>query len=179
SIILHSSCLFVDNDQVVSTSATAVACHSIENPIAVNGNIVHVAIFDGSSGDDDIVNSGAKCVADDFSGSGILYAVAGNSGGGGGDNLVIINKQTGAVQNYGTLHSQGTPIQDMEGLTFYNTTTLYGTTGYEFQGMGTANTLYRINKDNGEVTPVKQLEQNLNGYIPSDFEAVSCFPVCR
>ncbi|MBU4234741.1 MAG: DUF11 domain-containing protein [Proteobacteria bacterium] len=111
--------------------------------------------------------------------NGILYAVAGNSGGGGGDNLVIINKQTGAVQNYGTLHSQGTPIQDMEGLTFYNTTTLYGTTGYEFQGMGTANTLYRINKDNGEVTPVKQLEQNLNGYIPSDFEAVSCFPVCR
>lgn len=111
--------------------------------------------------------------------NGVLYAVAGNSGGGGYDNLIIINKQTGAVQTYRALHSQGQPIQDMEGMTFYNSNTLYGTTGYEFPDLGTSNTLYQINKDTGEATPVSKTGKSFEGYIPHDFEAVSCFPVCR
>jgi hypothetical protein len=67
----------------------------------------------------------------------------------------------------------------MEGLTFYNINTLYGTTGLEFGQEGTANTLYSINKETGEATPINRLGQSFNGYIPKDFEAVSCFPVCR
>jgi uncharacterized repeat protein (TIGR01451 family) len=109
--------------------------------------------------------------------NGIMYGIGGNSSGGGGDKLLIINKQTGTVQHYGTLSNQGSPVQDMEGLTLYNNNVLYGSTGMEFSG--TANTLYRIEKQTGETTPVNQLDQNINGYIPTDFEAISCFPICR
>ncbi len=108
---------------------------------------------------------------------GIMYGIGGNSSGGGGDKLLIINKQTGAVQHYGTLNNQGSPVQDMEGLTLYNNNVLYGSTGMEFGG--TANTLYKIEKQTGATTPVNQLDQNINSYIPTDFEAISCFPICR
>lgn len=139
---------------------------------AFGPGIDYVVIATGPIGDSDI---------DDISidRQGTLYGVAGNSGGGGGDHLVIINKQTGAVQNYGALNYQGNPTQDMEGLTFYNSNTLYGTTGIEFQQEGSANTLYHINKDTGEATPINGLGQGFDGYMPRDFEAVSCFPVCR
>lgn len=114
-----------------------------------------------------------------FNSQGVLFGVAGNSGGGGLDHLVIINKQTGAVESHGALNYNGNPVQDMEGLTYYNSSTLFGTTGTEFQQQGTANTLYIIHKDTGAVSPVSRLEQSFNGYIPKDFEAVSCYPICR
>jgi uncharacterized repeat protein (TIGR01451 family) len=110
---------------------------------------------------------------------GTLYAVAGNSGGGGNDHLVVIDKLTGAITDMGPLHLTNEKIQDMEGLTLYNRSTLYGTTGLEFGSYGTSNTLYKIDKISGETTAVKNLDQDFNGYIPSDFEAISCFPVCK
>ncbi|RTZ94981.1 MAG: hypothetical protein DSY90_14575, partial [Deltaproteobacteria bacterium] len=111
---------------------------------------------------------------------GRLVGIAGNSGGGGHDHLIAIDKQTGDVTDVGALFYQGQnlPIQDMEGLTFYNDTTLFGTTGMEFES-STGNTLYRINKDNGQTQPVIGLDKNFNGLIPRDFEAIDCFPACR
>jgi hypothetical protein len=112
--------------------------------------------------------------------AGVLYGVGGNSSGGGGDNLVVIDKNTGAVKRYVALHFNGLPVQDMEGLTPYSRSALYGTTGIEFSEKRTAETLYRINKVSGESTPVIRLNKVFdNGYVPFDFEAISCFPVCR
>jgi uncharacterized repeat protein (TIGR01451 family) len=110
---------------------------------------------------------------------GTLYAVAGNSGGGGNDHLVVIDKLTGAITDMGPLHLTDNKIQDMEGLTLYNRSTLYGTTGLEFSSYGTSNTLYKIDKISGETTAVKKLDQDFNGYIFNDFEAISCFPICK
>lgn len=64
-------------------------------------------------------------------------------------------------------------------MTLYNTRDLYGTTGLEFGTEYTDNTLYRINKRSGESTPILRLDRNFNGYVPIDFEAITCFPVCR
>jgi hypothetical protein len=152
-----------------------IQINPVTGQIVSNGfgaGVDYVVIATSSIGNSDIDDIA-------FDRNGVLYAIAGNSGGGGGDNLIIINKQTGAVQTHGALHSQGRPIQDMEGLTFYNTNTLYGTTGYEFPELGTSNTLYQINKDTGEATPVSQAGTRIGGYVPYDFEAISCFPVCR
>jgi len=110
---------------------------------------------------------------------GTLLGIAGNSGGGGGDQLIKINKQTGAVGSHGPLNHYGAPIQDMEGLTLYNTKVLYGTTGYEFTSEGTDNILYKINKASGETVPITRLDKDFNGYVPGDFEAITCFPICK
>ncbi len=67
----------------------------------------------------------------------------------------------------------------MEGLTLHNTKVLYGTTGIEFTGEGTENSLYSIDKASGETTRITRLDKDFNGYVPGDFEAISCFPVCK
>ena len=112
--------------------------------------------------------------------AGQLFGIAGNSGGGGNDHLIAIDKHTAAVTDAGALYNQeqNLPIQDMEGLTFYNSRILFGTTGMEFES-STGNTLYRINKDNGRTQPIVELDRNFNGLIPGDFEAIDCFPACR
>jgi len=112
--------------------------------------------------------------------SGRLIAIAGNSSGGGNDHLITIDKRTAAVTDIGPLTNavDGSAIQDMESLTFYNASTLFGTTGVEFMN-SSANSLYRIDKNTGKTTPLIRLDQNFNGYIPGDFEAIDCFPTCR
>jgi len=110
---------------------------------------------------------------------GTLYGIAGNSGGTGDDHLVVINKLTGAVSDKGPLHLANKQIQDMEGLTLHNHKTLFGSTGVEFGSFGTANSLYKIDRATGETTFVSKLDQSFNGYVPQDFEAITCFPVCK
>lgn len=110
--------------------------------------------------------------------NGKIFGVVGNSGGGGGDHLIDINL-IGTTRNHGPLMHNGLPIQDMEGITLYKGKVLYGTTGVEFTSEGTDNTLYKIDKVSGETVGVSRLDRDLNGYIPVDFEAISCFPVCK
>ncbi|MEN8199164.1 MAG: SdrD B-like domain-containing protein, partial [Thermodesulfobacteriota bacterium] len=109
---------------------------------------------------------------------GTIYAVVGTSGGVGNDHLVTINKNTGKITDQGELHLDGNQVHDMEGLTLYNARTLYGTSGIEYSYQGIDNTLYMIKKYTGETTKINRLDQNFNGYIPIDFEAIECFPVC-
>lgn len=59
---------------------------------------------------------------------GLMYAVANN--GGGNDRLIRVDKSTGAVVDVGRLRlADGTTIADMEGFSFSNDGTFYGTTG--------------------------------------------------
>ena len=111
--------------------------------------------------------------------NGTIYGVAGNSGGGGQDRLVIIDRQTGRVRDQGALANGDHPIQDVEGLTLFSLNSLYGVSGFEFSAAGTSATLFRINKNTGESTPVTNLAQDFNGYIPDDFEAITCYPICK
>jgi uncharacterized repeat protein (TIGR01451 family) len=145
------------------------------------GRIIEDAF--GAGVDYVVINTAAEGASDvddiAIDSDGTLFGIAGNSGGGGGDRLVIINKQTGAVGDYGPLNQYGAPIQDMEGLTLYNTRVLYGTTGYEFTSEGTDNILYKIDKASGETVPVTNLGKDFDGYVPKDFEAISCFPICK
>ncbi len=110
---------------------------------------------------------------------GTLFGVVGNSGGGGGDHLIVIDKFTGATSDYGQLVQNGISVQDMESLTLYDPSKLYGATGTEFTARGTANTLYEIDKLSGECRAITRLDKNFDGYIPRDFEAISCFPICK
>lgn len=117
-------------------------------------------------------------IAIDYQGT--LYGVAGNSGGGGGDQGIIIDKKTGAVHiNAPLIDPDGKPTQDMEGFTSYNQIFFYGTTGLEFQEQLTDNSLYKIEKSSGTTEFVICLDQEFEGYIPGDFEAIACFPVCK
>jgi hypothetical protein len=111
-------------------------------------------------------------VADDLAvdSEGNLFGVADS-------HLILINPWTGAVSKYDRLYEQsGRPVQDMEGLSFHTINTLYGTSGVKFEVEGTENSLYRIDKTTGETVPVTRLDKNFDGYIPSDFEAIDCFP---
>ena len=111
---------------------------------------------------------------------GTIYGIAGTSGGGGLNNhLVIIDRMTGAVTDQGPLHFASDQIQDMEGLTLYNNKTLFGTTGTEFVGTNTANSLYKIDKASGVTTFVSRLDKNFDGLVPRDFEAIECLPICK
>lgn len=111
---------------------------------------------------------------------GIVYGFAGNSGGGGKDHAIIINKKTGSVLLDAPLvDSNGNAIQDFEGVTFVRDKTFYGTTGVEFKSKGTHNSLYKISKGSGFVEFISRLDRNINGYVPSDFEAITCYPICE
>ena len=128
-----------------------------------------------------IINSaaiGANDVDDlAFDADGTLFGIAGNSGSG-GDHLVVIDPKTGMVTDYGALFNGETEVQDVEGLTLYNTKYLYGTTGLGFSSQGTDNTLYIIDKKTGQSTPITPLDLDFDGYRARDFEAITCFPVC-
>ncbi len=97
---------------------------------------------------------------------GQMYAVANNSGG--NDRLVKVNKATGVVTDVGLLRlADNTPVEDMEGFSFYNDGTFYGTTG-NAAAAATNNRLWQIDPDTGIVT--------LIGAFTSygDYEAVAC-----
>jgi protocatechuate 3,4-dioxygenase beta subunit len=111
--------------------------------------------------------------------SGDIYGIAGTSGGAGDDHLVLIDSMTGAVTDQGPLHLANDKIQDMEGLTLYNNKTLFGTTGLEFGSQGTSNSLFKVEKDTGVTTFVTRLDKNFGGYVPGDFEAIECLPICK
>jgi hypothetical protein len=112
--------------------------------------------------------------------TGILYAIAANDYGAGGDQRIIIDKETGAVTLIGPLTDpDGMPVQDMEGLTVFNHKYIYGTTGVDSPDTNTSNKLYRIEKSTGKTELVTPLDRTVQGYEPSDIEAVTCFPVCN
>lgn len=110
--------------------------------------------------------------------NGTMYGVVENSGGGGGDLLVVIDKDTGHVTQEKVLRNSDSTIHDMEGLTFYFRSTLYGTTGIEFQEEGNDNSLFTIDAQSGQSSLVTPLDSMINGFNPYDFEAVSC-PICK
>lgn len=146
-----------------------------------NGKIIPEAF--GAGSDYVLINTSMVNASDvddlAIDSQGRLFGVVGISGGGGGDHLVLIDKTTGGVSAYGPLLQQGDPVQDMEGLTLYNARTLYGSTGIEFGAEGTANTLYWIDKATGETRRISRLDKDFNGLVPNDFEAISCFPICK
>jgi uncharacterized repeat protein (TIGR01451 family) len=112
--------------------------------------------------------------------TGILYAIAANDYGEGGDQGIIIDKETGDVTLIGPLTDpDGMPVQDMEGLTVFNHKYIYGTTGVDSPDTNTSNKLYRIEKSTGKTELVTPLDRTVQGYEPSDIEAVTCFPVCN
>ena len=79
---------------------------------------------------------------------GQMYAVANSSGG--NDHLITINKTNGAVTLIGRLRlSNGTSINDVEGFSFFNDGTFYGTTG---NGGSTPNRLWQVDTSTGIMT---------------------------
>jgi hypothetical protein len=112
--------------------------------------------------------------------TGTLYGVAGKGVGGGKDQGIIINKETGSVSVFTPLlDPNGKPVQDMEGFTVYNHEYFYGTTGVSFADLKTNNTLYRIEKSTGTTEAITNLDRTIEGYEPSDIEAITCSPVCK
>ena len=142
-------------------------------PNAFGSGVDYVVIDSASVGSSDVDDIGIDT-------SGNMVAVAGNSSGGGNDHLIGIDKRTGRVTDMGPLYSQenNRPIQDMEGLCFFNQSILLGTTGVAFANE-TSNTLYVINKNSVTGKPILKLNQNFNGYVPSDVEAITCSPERR
>lgn len=101
--------------------------------------------------------------------TGILYGVA-NSGGTGGT-LVVINKQTGAITEIGPLldvDPPNLPVDDMEGLSFFNDGQLYGSTG-DGGLPNNANHLFSVDLTSARATRI--------GAFPrqhGDYEALAC-----
>lgn len=102
--------------------------------------------------------------------TGVLYGLA-NRGGGSGT-LITIDKQTGTVQEVGLLvdaTDPTNPIEEMEGLSFFNDGQLYGSTGDEGLDNNERNHLFHIDVATGKATRV--------GRFPApyaDYEAVAC-----
>ncbi|NOZ49374.1 MAG: hypothetical protein GXP37_04900, partial [Chloroflexi bacterium] len=97
--------------------------------------------------------------------TGVMYGSI-NSGSASADKLVIIDKSTGAVTEVGTINdASGSPIQDMEGLSFFNDGMLYGTTG---KNGPTTNGLYQIDKTTAVATLIGQLTEPLRDFEGSD-----------
>ena len=98
---------------------------------------------------------------------GQMYAVANNNGG--NDRLIRVNKLTGAVTNVGRLRlSNGTFVTDMEGFSFSNDGTFYGTTGANSSILSQRNSLWTIDPATGIST------QKGTFSIGGDYEGVSC-----
>jgi uncharacterized repeat protein (TIGR01451 family) len=91
----------------------------------------------------------------------LLYGVA-NSGGA-GDHLITLDLLTGALTDVGLLTTD-----DMEGLSFFNDGTLYGTTGNQSSAAADQDTLWRINTSNAVATPIATFVDD------GDYEAVAC-----
>jgi hypothetical protein len=102
--------------------------------------------------------------------TGVLYGVA-NPGGGRGT-LIIIDKMTGAVQEVGLLVDAAdpqNPIEEIEGLSFFNDGQLYGSTGDEGLDNNERNHLFHLDVATGKAIRL--------GRFPApyaDFEALAC-----
>ncbi len=127
---------------------------------------------------------GATCVEVDLSGvgqldvddiefgpSGTLYAVVSTSGGA-TDNLVTIDTATGAVTDIGiTELSDGTDVNDFEGLTVTGSGGLLASTGQD----GTViNRLYSIDEATGVVAEIAPLLNTDGMNALSDYEGLAC-----
>ena len=127
--------------------------------------------FDGNGQPDDYVVVAAKAVTglhdiDDLAidpADGQMYGV---NNGGGSDRLVKIDKLTGAVTEVDVFG-----VNDMEGLSFYNDGSLFGTTGTS--GGTNANRLFDISKTSGAATNGRQLG-SLGSLGGADYESASC-----
>lgn len=99
---------------------------------------------------------------------GQMYAVA-NIGGGTADRLIKVNKTNGAVTDVAiiTKSGGGGNVNDMEGFSFYNDGTFYGTTGGNSTN-GNEDSLWQINETTGVATLIGQFS------IDSDYEGVGC-----
>ena len=99
--------------------------------------------------------------------SGLAYATVNN----GGDiqKLVVINRQNGATAEVGQLvrADNGALIFDIEGLSFFNDGSLYGSAGVS--GGGSSNSLYQIDKLTAKATRIGAF-----GSSVVDIEAVGC-----
>lgn len=97
--------------------------------------------------------------------SGRMYGVVNNSGG--NDHLVLINKTTGAVTLVGVLRlADNTPVTDMEGYSYFNDGTFYGTTGNNSVNTAHRDRLWTIDKATGICTLVGPFGSG------ADYEAV-------
>ncbi|MCO5197204.1 MAG: DNRLRE domain-containing protein [Anaerolineae bacterium] len=99
---------------------------------------------------------------------GQMYAVA-NVGGGTSDHLIKVNKTNGSVIDVAAITNSagGGNVNDMEGFSFFNDGTFYGTTGDGSSG-GNEDSLWQIDETTGVATLVGQFS------IDSDYEAVGC-----
>ena len=151
----------------------------IEN--AFGGNIDYVVIGNNSkavswnnSGDLTIDNSWTN--ADDLAidTNGVMYAVANSEGI--EDRIVVIDKTTGVVTDPITIMVNGVPLNDVEGLSYYNDDLFFGTTGIETNTRPgvSKSSLYIIELNPMNSERIISLDQNFNGYVPYDFEAVTC-----
>ncbi|MCO6452946.1 MAG: VWA domain-containing protein, partial [Caldilineales bacterium] len=98
--------------------------------------------------------------------TGQMYASAGDGSNGANHRFVKVNKLTGAVTDVGQFHkSNGVKVEDMEGLTFFNDGTFYGTTGSQGNH---SNRFWAIDASTAVVTEIAPF--NYSG----DYEAVAC-----
>ncbi len=123
----------------------------------------------GSGADYVIVDSGSVLGLYDIDDiavdpAGQMYGIANSPG---GDHLVKIDKQTGEVVDVARLtnDADGNGLDDMEGLTYYGTSALYGATG---DGGDEPNSMWRIDKSTGVATKLDTFPQF------DDYEAIDC-----
>jgi uncharacterized repeat protein (TIGR01451 family) len=138
---------------IIIDSATGTA-----DPNAFGTNIGYIEVTDNNAAtnwDEDIDD-----LAIDPSDA-QLYAIA-NSGGA-GDHLITLDRNTGALTDIGILTTN-----DMEGLSFFNDGTLYGTTGAASSTTTDRDALWRINTSNANATKIA------NFVSDGDYEAVDC-----
>ncbi len=111
--------------------------------------------------------------------SGALLAVANApfGGTGDGDHLILINKSTGIITDIARITNSagGGAIDDMEGLSFLQDGTLYGTTG-NTPGSANDDSLWEINVATAVATLVTSMASVPGGCGGSyeDYEAVAC-----
>jgi hypothetical protein len=155
----------------------------IEN--AFGENIDYVVIGNNSSAvswgkSDDLSINNTWTNTDDLAidTKGVMYAV-GNAEGI-ADRIVVIDKKTGIVTDPVTILINGDPLNDVEGLTYYNDDLFFGTTGIETNTVPGVfkSSFYVIELNSRKSERIIDLEQNFNGYVPYDFEAVTC-ELCR
>ncbi|AFY56043.1 conserved repeat protein [Rivularia sp. PCC 7116] len=97
---------------------------------------------------------------------GTLYGIANEGSTGGNQNLVTINKNTGATSLVGELQENGSSIDDVEDIAFDLNGKLYISTG---SSGSTRNRLYDVDKNTAAVSNRRPLT------IGGDYEASGCF----
>lgn len=101
--------------------------------------------------------------------TGVLYATMNLAGGGG--NLVTIDPTNGKTKFVTTIHFEDdSVINDIEGLSFFNDGTMYGSTGDNFNAHNFKNHLFHIDPATGIGTPIGPFP----GGGPKDYEALAC-----